>query len=230
MNYYPHHIGDFNGATRHLTLVERALYRELLDIYYDTEKPIPADDLDKLARRVCAKTDQEKAALKEVLSEFFILENGVYHHTRCDAEILIYQEKIEKASQAGKASALARAKRKSNKRSTSVQQTLNGHSTHQSPIPLTNNQDKTLVGAAPNGALHASEIILTMPLNNGSEFPIYKSFISELEPLYPAVDVPQTLKEMKGWLIGNPTRRKTRTGVRKFITSWLQKEQEKHGS
>ncbi|MCY3212700.1 DUF1376 domain-containing protein, partial [Acinetobacter baumannii] len=27
MNYYQHHIGDFNNATRHLSLIERAIYR-----------------------------------------------------------------------------------------------------------------------------------------------------------------------------------------------------------
>lgn len=27
MNHYPHHIGDFNNATRHLTLIEDAIYR-----------------------------------------------------------------------------------------------------------------------------------------------------------------------------------------------------------
>lgn len=53
MNHYPHHIGDFNTATMHLTFVERALYRELLDLYYDTEKPLMAD-VGKLARRVRA--------------------------------------------------------------------------------------------------------------------------------------------------------------------------------
>ncbi|MFY0037839.1 DUF1376 domain-containing protein, partial [Acinetobacter baumannii] len=25
MNYYQHHIGDFNNATRHLSLIERAI-------------------------------------------------------------------------------------------------------------------------------------------------------------------------------------------------------------
>lgn len=56
MNHYPHHIGDFNNATRHLTFVERALYRELLDLYYDTEQPLNPD-FNKLARRVLATSD-----------------------------------------------------------------------------------------------------------------------------------------------------------------------------
>lgn len=72
-------------------------------------------------------------------------------------------------------------------------------------------------------------IVLTLPLSDGSEFDVRESLVKELEPLYPAVDVQQTLREMKGWLVGNPSRRKTRSGARKFIVGWLHREQEKHG-
>ncbi|MGE8450704.1 MAG: DUF1376 domain-containing protein, partial [Pseudomonadales bacterium] len=37
MNHYPHHIGDFNTATRHLSRLERAIYRDMRDMYCDTE-------------------------------------------------------------------------------------------------------------------------------------------------------------------------------------------------
>lgn len=50
MNFYPHHIGDFNNATRHLTRVERSVYRDLIELYYDTECPLN-NDLEKLFRR-----------------------------------------------------------------------------------------------------------------------------------------------------------------------------------
>lgn len=74
MNYYQHHIGDFNNATRHLSLIERAIYRDLLDMYYDTEKAIDATSIDRLARRLQCTTEEQKEALKYVLDEFFILE------------------------------------------------------------------------------------------------------------------------------------------------------------
>lgn len=138
MNYYPHHIADFNNATRHLTVVERAFYRELIELYYTTEKPLPANDFDALARVVLARSDDEKAALRAVLSEFFTLDGDLYRNKRCDAEILVYQEKLANSSKAGKASALARAKQKVNKRSTGVKQPFNDCATNQEPI--TNNQ------------------------------------------------------------------------------------------
>ena len=56
MNYYQHHIGDFNNATRHLTRVERSLYRDLIELYYDTEKYL-TDDVDWLERKMMARTE-----------------------------------------------------------------------------------------------------------------------------------------------------------------------------
>ena len=47
---------------------------------------------------------------------------------------------------------------------------------------------------------------------------------------YPAVDVEQEIRNMEAWADANPTRRKTRNGVVRFITNWLKREQNKGGS
>lgn len=94
MNFYSHHIGDFNNATRHLTRVERALYRDLIDMYYDTEQPL-ITGFESLARRVLARDEDEKVALKLVLDEFFTLESDGYHNKRCDKEIAAYKRMAE---------------------------------------------------------------------------------------------------------------------------------------
>ena len=107
MNHYPHHIGDFNNATRHLTFVERALYRELLDLYYDTEKPLNSAT-EKLARRVLANTPELRAVLDVVLEEFFVRTPEGWINARCEREIEKYRAQAEQASRAGKASAAAR--------------------------------------------------------------------------------------------------------------------------
>ena len=132
MNYYQHHIGDFNNATRHLTRVERSLYRDLIELYYDTEKPL-TNDVDLLARKIIATTDIEKTALNTILGEFFTSENDGYHNARCDIDIEKYHSNSKAKSKAGKASA---AKRR--KHSTDVEQVNNKSSTNQEPI--TNNQ------------------------------------------------------------------------------------------
>jgi uncharacterized protein YdaU (DUF1376 family) len=93
VNYYQHHIGDFNNATRHLSRIERSIYSDLLDLYYDTEKPLTSD-FDKLARRILVE-DSERGALREVLNEFFVAGEDGYHNERCDKEINAYQRMAE---------------------------------------------------------------------------------------------------------------------------------------
>ena len=158
MNYYQHHIGDFNNATRHLSLIERAIYRDLLDMYYDTEQAIDASNLDRLARRVQCSTEEQVNALKYVLDEFFNLDNGMYVNNRCEREIAEYHGKKKQASDAGKASAAKRAAKKKNpsnggssndneqpnENSTTVEAPLNEEQSYVQPTinhkPLTNNQ------------------------------------------------------------------------------------------
>ncbi len=135
MNFYPHHIGDFNNATRHLTRVERALYRDLIELYYDTEQPLPAGDIRAVARRVLAFDDAEIAIVQAILTEFFTLDGDVYRHSRCDAEIEKYRGNIANKKRAGQASAAMR----NNRSATPVEQTLNTRATNQEP--RTNNQE-----------------------------------------------------------------------------------------
>lgn len=71
--------------------------------------------------------------------------------------------------------------------------------------------------------------IIELPLNDGSMFPVLQDFVDEMAKLYPSVDVQQQFNAMKGWLIGNPSRRKTRSGIKKFITAWLSREQNRGG-
>jgi uncharacterized protein YdaU (DUF1376 family) len=137
MNYYSFNISDFGYATRHLSLIEKAIYRELLDLYYDKESPLE-NNLQKLSKLICAQdylTDVE-----QVLSEFFELENDVWIHSTCERIIADYHDKVDKASKAGKASARARAKKsKASSDVTDVEQTLNRRATNQEP--RTKNQE-----------------------------------------------------------------------------------------
>lgn len=62
-------------------------------------------------------------------------------------------------------------------------------------------------------------------LNDGSEWkPTVKQF-DEYCRLYANVNVRQEFASMRGWCIGNPSRRKTKSGVTRFVTNWLSKAQ-----
>ena len=75
----------------------------------------------------------------------------------------------------------------------------------------------------------ASPPTISLPLNDGSAFEIFQSDIDMWSNLYPAVDVMQQLRNMAGWIDGNPSKRKTRSGIKRFVNSWLAKEQNKGG-
>lgn len=102
MNYYEHHIGDFDQATAHLTACEDGIYSRLLRKCYSTEKPLPAD-LPALQRLVRARTREEKAAVQAMLDEFFELQADGWHQKRCDEEIARYQDKRAKAKRSADA-------------------------------------------------------------------------------------------------------------------------------
>lgn len=71
---------------------------------------------------------------------------------------------------------------------------------------------------------------IRLPLNDGSEFSVTESLVSEFESLYPAVDVRQALRNQRGWLLSDLRRRKTARGIKKFITGWLAKDQDRGGN
>ena len=71
--------------------------------------------------------------------------------------------------------------------------------------------------------------MITLTLNDKTEFPVFAEDVDGWKDLYPAVDVMQELRAMKGWLDANPTRRKTKNGIRRFVNSWLSREQDSAG-
>lgn len=72
-------------------------------------------------------------------------------------------------------------------------------------------------------------IFITLPLNDKSKYQVSVFDIRHYKELYPAVDVEQQLRSMLGWLEANPNRRKTKNGIKGFITKWLNKAQDRGG-
>src|SRR5471030_1193281 len=110
MNYYPHHIGDFNSSTRFSSRLDRSIYRDMLDVYYDTEKPLPLE-MSVLIKKIAGKkaTEEEVTAINDILAEFFTRTDEGWVNDRCQREIAAYHEGLEKSSAGGKALAKKRA-------------------------------------------------------------------------------------------------------------------------
>lgn len=68
--------------------------------------------------------------------------------------------------------------------------------------------------------------VIGIPLNDGSEYGVTDEQVREFAALYQSVDVMQELRSMRAWGISNPTKRKTRAGVMRFVNAWLAKEQD----
>ena len=71
---------------------------------------------------------------------------------------------------------------------------------------------------------------ISLPLNDGTGYSVSVEQCQEWAGLYPAVDVIQQLRNMRGWLDANPAKRKTKRGINAFIVRWLAKEQDKGGT
>ena len=88
-------------------------------------------------------------------------------------------------------------------------------------------KDNTYFCAEPESA--STPPVVTLPLNDGALFPVAEDDIAKWSELYPAVDILAELRKMAGWLDANPTRRKTKAGIRRFVNGWLAKEQDRGG-
>lgn len=71
---------------------------------------------------------------------------------------------------------------------------------------------------------------ILLPLNDKSFYDVPMDKIALWRETYPAVDVEQELRRMVAWLDSNPTKRKTRRGIERFINSWLARTQDSGGS
>jgi hypothetical protein len=86
--------------------------------------------------------------------------------------------------------------------------------------------ETTKASCAEPSSTPARRSVIKLPLNNGNEHTVTEADAQEYQELYPAVDVKQQLRNMRGWLISHPSNRKTNTGVKAFITKWLKREQD----
>lgn len=113
-------------------------------------------------------------------------------------------------------------------RTTPVQDTTQDGTSRADSLLLIPDSLNPITPLAPSSKpLDASPTVESIFLVDGSEFRVTQAMVDEFDRLYPAVDIPQTLREMRAWSMANPKKRKTKTGAMRFINSWLASEQNK---
>ncbi len=95
MHYYKFEISVWNLHTAHLSLVEEAVYRRLIDHYYDTEQPISLD-YKAILRRLRLENYEDEVIT--ILNEFFVQTDSGWSNKHCDQKIKAYknQKKVNK--------------------------------------------------------------------------------------------------------------------------------------
>lgn len=153
--YIQLYAADYLADTAHLSTLEHGAYFLLILNYWQRGESFKAKDEQSLDRRlasVARMSIDEWADVKDVLSEFFCVSENEWSHGRIERDLEFVNSKIEKASQAGKASAAAREKKKyqpksgSNGRLTDVDKTLNHTDTDTNKTNVANQEEIVLEG------------------------------------------------------------------------------------
>jgi len=133
MHYFKRNIGDYHKKAGRLSMLEHGAYTLLIDSCYDRER-FPS--LDDAIEWTWAKTDEEIAAVKFVLSKFFLLQEGFFIQKRIIEEI----ENYHSNSATNKRIAQEREEKRRLKTARSVHEPYtNEHEPPPNQEPLTNN-------------------------------------------------------------------------------------------
>lgn len=147
--WYSFHVADYARDTAHLSMLEHGAYRLLLDHYYMTGEPLPAN-AEQLHRICRAVADAEQHAVQVVVEQFFELTDNGWAHERVEAELAEARRLSEKRRQAA---ALSHAKRKGSGAQTTARASASAdanaeqvqvqlHTQSQSHISIPNGIDK----------------------------------------------------------------------------------------
>ena len=81
------------------------------------------------------------------------------------------------------------------------------------------------VCSEPQGVTEQEADTVLIPLNDGSGWRPSVSDYDEWCRVYPNVDIQREFERMRQWCLSNPAKRKTKRGIRRFVTNWLDGEQ-----
>lgn len=129
--FMPFYVADYFADCSHLTTLQHGAYLLLIFTYWQRGKALPAYDegLANIARLPI----KEWLKMRPVIAAFFTEQDGEWIQDRCERELESFRTRSEHSRSAGKASAEAKAQRKFNGRSTTVDFPLNGRSTQRQP-------------------------------------------------------------------------------------------------
>lgn len=223
------YVADYLGDTRHLTTEQHGAYLLLLMTLWRCDGELQADDA-KLARVAGLTLTRWNKIKGDVMALMQIVE-GKISNKRLLAELKKAKEKSQKRASAGSAGGTAKAL-KDKEPALANATVLPQHSSEPEPEPEPESKKEEVgAGAASQAPLPPLVPIIEIPTNRfnsaAEQFPVYGGMCKEYQRLYPAVDVEAELRKMRGWSLANPTKCKTKRGMKAFINGWLARQQDK---
>jgi uncharacterized protein YdaU (DUF1376 family) len=144
MHYFKRNIGDYHKKAGRLSMLEHGAYTLLMDACYDRERfPTMAEAIDWC----WARSDEEIAAVKFVLTKFFTLQGQNYMQQRIADEISAFHDKSEKNKQI----ALEREAKRRAKRAPDEHETCTNDHLTTNQEPLTKEEDQEQKALVPSG-------------------------------------------------------------------------------
>lgn len=99
MHYYKFNIKDYSYATIRMSLMEDLAFRRMLDLFYETEKPLPFE-IANIARLIGMRDHQEE--IRNILNDFWTETESGWINQRAFEEVAEYQARAETARANGK--------------------------------------------------------------------------------------------------------------------------------
>ncbi len=150
--FFPMYPDDFEADTPHLTLVEDGAYNRLLRLCWRSpDCMVPADEA-WLMRQLRARTEDEKAAVRAVIEEFFTEEKGRIFSDRLRKEWIAAREAYERRANAGSKGGKSKSLKTNNSRRSNAKAMLK----QPEPEPEPHNTNADALDCQPRNA--ASEV------------------------------------------------------------------------
>jgi len=160
--WMPLYWGDYLRDTMHLRAEAHGAYLLLICHYWMSGKPLPDDD-DHLS--AVARVDEEAwRRLRPKLSEFFLVENGKWLHSRIESELAKAKHITEVRRTSGKEGGKRSANAKQPSKQTNKQTPQQTATPSQPPSPLSNSVSNETGADAPLASMLVRPLCLVRPV------------------------------------------------------------------
>lgn len=206
------------------------------DVTRDNRISMPAKGLYAYLSSYCGASDECYPGVELITKELGITKDTFYKHINA----LVAAGVVKKVQDTGggrfgrtlyrlthevEIQSFSFPKKSESKKSLAKKSETNNNNINNNSI---NNNNSCIVCPEPEKSAPDPSGIL-LPLNDKTSYDVPLGKITLWKDTYPAVDVEQELRRMAAWLESNPTKKKTRRGIDRFINSWLSREQDRGG-